>query len=127
LENNIKEKQVKMVLNPRLKDHWAEEAAVHLAHVLFELDPMSLAGHGCPENEYEPESLLIIALLCDAGNTDTLLQLPAPPAVDKSETEILEVASISFERMFGRVTEWSDSQQRHLLWGVHCALNILKQ
>jgi hypothetical protein len=89
---------------------------------------MGLADCRCPKDEYEPEALLILALLGGMGSSDALLQLPAPPAIniDKSESEILEAANVSFAKMFlDSVPDWSDLEQQRLLWGVRCALELL--
>jgi hypothetical protein len=91
---------------------------------------MGLADFRCPRDEYEPEALLILALLCGMGSSDALLQLPAPPAIDinKSESEVLEAANVSFAKMFlGRAPDWSSLEQRRLLWGVRCALELLTE
>jgi hypothetical protein len=105
-----------------LRDHWAEPAVLSLALSLRQLNPIGLSV--CPRDEYEPEALLTLALLCGKEDADSFLALSKLPVVDPSSDEMLSAVNRSFSQN-GISTEWTSDELKRLEWGVRSALCML--
>jgi hypothetical protein len=90
-----------------LEAHWCRPLVTVLSRIFMEEDPMGLFGFlGMPADEYEPEALLTLALLCGFPDYDAFLAACPESAGralldEATDAAVLAATERAFVMMFG--------------------------